>query len=70
MLAVKHHQGSRIMSEPIINTCGTLSAICTLIAWAWNNLPIIAAAFSVLWLSLQIAWFLRQRYKDWKKGKL
>ncbi len=57
------------MLQKTIESCGTITATCTLGAYLLNKLPEIAAILSVIWLSLNIIWFIWKRYKEFTKPK-
>jgi hypothetical protein len=55
------------MVQQSVNTCGTLAATCTLGAYLLDKLPIIAAVLSIIWLTLNITYFVWLRIKEWWK---
>lgn len=65
------------MSQQTIEACSTIAATCTLGAYLMDKLPEIAAILSVVWLSLNVLWFISSKiikplfskYKQWRKKR-
>ena len=58
------------MIPQTVNTCSAAIAACGVGAWLMDIvLPVTVLILSIVWLSLNIIWFIWCRYKEWRKRK-
>lgn len=65
------------MIQQTVNACSTIGATCTLGAYLMDKLPEIAAILSVVWLLLNLVWFISikivrplwSKFKVWRNKK-